>query len=68
MRLTIRENGKVKGVWVAKTKRGFNKKQRREILAVQLALKPETKLSRAETIELKATHVEWVTVETAPNE
>ena len=66
MRLTIKEDGKVKGVWVAKTKRGFNKKQRKQILAAQLALKPATKLSQAETIELKATHVEWVTVESAP--
>jgi hypothetical protein len=65
MRLTIREDGKVKGVWVAKTRRGFNKQQRREILAVQLALKP-AKLSQAETIALKASHVEWHTVETAP--
>lgn len=66
MRLTIREDGKVKGVWVAKTRRGFNKQQRREIVAVQLSLKPATKLSQAETIELKASHVEWHTVETAP--
>jgi len=66
VRLTIREAGQVKGVWVAKTKRGFNKKQRQEILAVQLALKPATKLSSAETIELKATHVEWREVITAP--
>ena len=66
MRLTIKEDGKVKGVWVAKTKRGFNKKQRKQILAVQLALNTATKLSKAETLELKATHVEWVTVESAP--
>ena len=52
MRLTIKQDGKVQGVWVAKTKRGFNRKQRKEILAAQLALKPATKLSEAETLEV----------------
>lgn len=31
MRLTIKHNGKSKS-WVARTRRGFNKKQRKEIL------------------------------------
>lgn len=38
MRLTIRQNGKVEGVWVARTKRGFNKRQRAEILATRKRL------------------------------
>ncbi len=33
MRLTMKNrDGKVVGVWVAKTKRGFNAKQKQEIL------------------------------------
>lgn len=36
MRLTIRNNeGKVLGVWVARTGRGFNQKQKKEIAAVR---------------------------------
>ena len=36
MRLTIKSrDGKVLGVWVARTSRGFNKKQKTEIAAVR---------------------------------
>jgi hypothetical protein len=38
VRLTIRKDNKVVGVWVAKTKRGFNQKQKAEILKVRLAV------------------------------
>jgi len=41
MRLVIKDTviGKVLGCWVAKTKRGFNAKQRKEILKVRLSIK-----------------------------
>jgi hypothetical protein len=37
MRLTIKKDGKVLGVWVAKTAKGFNKKQLAEQAAVRKA-------------------------------
>ena len=37
MQLIIRQDGKVLGMWVAKTRKGFNKKQKAEIRAVRLA-------------------------------
>lgn len=42
MRLTIKDlaTGKIHGVWVAKTKRGFNAKQRKEILEVRKRIDP----------------------------
>lgn len=41
MRLTIKDrNGKVVGVWVAKTKRGFNRKQRKQILETRQRVDP----------------------------
>jgi len=43
MSLIIRDkNGKFRGMWVARTSRGFNKKQKKEIREVRLAIALES--------------------------
>lgn len=38
MRLEIKKDGKIVKAWVAKTSRGFNKRQRAEIAVLRLQL------------------------------
>lgn len=43
MRLTIKKDGMVLGVWVARTSRGFSKKQKAEIAAARALAKTITR-------------------------
>lgn len=41
MKLIIRSEGQIRRIWVVKTKRGFNKKQRKEILETRKQFHPK---------------------------